>query len=203
MKQLKALILRHGDTSLNASNCYRGWTDIPLNSKGKAQAVVAANFLSKYPIKTILCSPLLRAFLTASIVAAKHDVEVTQTRGLLPWNVGFFSGHNRDEHEDALRLFVESPDVVVPGGESLTAFENRSYAFFEHYLNNSEGLVLFVGHTSNVTALVNATEGANKVEPEFGDSVQPGGVAAIYFDGKNHTVETILGKPEEAVFGAS
>ena len=203
MKTLKGFIVRHGETELNDANCYRGWTDIPLNSKGLRQATEAAKFLSKYPIKTVLSSPLLRAFVTANIVAAFHNVEVTTTRGLFPWNIGFFSGRDREEHGDALRLFVNNPNVAVPGGESLLAFEDRQFTFYDHYLKKSEGLVLFVAHTSNVTALVNATEGAHEVEPEFGDSVQPGGVAAIYeVDGK-HVVETIFGKKEEAVFGGS
>jgi broad specificity phosphatase PhoE len=198
-----ALILRHGSTELNERGCFRSWLDVPLSDEGIEQAHAAAKELKKYDIKNIICSPLLRAFVTADICS--QGLMVFQHRGLLPWRLGIFSGLPKNENQDALRLFAENPEVCVPGGESLDDFEERQYAFWEAALKKArtEGLTLFVAHTSNVVALVNFTEGAERTEPEFGETVKPGGIAAIYWNGKNHTVEPIFGKPEEAVFGGS
>jgi hypothetical protein len=116
-----------------------------------------------------------------------------------------FSGIDRDQNNPALRLFVHSPYVVIPGGESLEDFEQRQFAFWKEALTNAQatGLTLFVAHTSNCVALVNFTEGNENIEPELGDSVQPGGIEAIYWDGAKHSVEPIFGGEEDAVFGGS
>jgi broad specificity phosphatase PhoE len=202
-EKLIGLILRHGETALNQQKCFRSWLDVPLNEKGVAQAHAAAKFLKQFPLKHVICSPLLRAFVTADI--ASQGLPVFQHRGLFPWRLGILSGLPKDENQKVLRLFVDSPAVCVPGGESLFDFEERSYAFWKAALPmaRENGLTLYVAHTSNVTALVNFTEGAHEVEPEFGDSVKPGGVGAIYFDGKHHRVESIFGEEEPAQFGGS
>jgi broad specificity phosphatase PhoE len=95
--------------------------------------------------------------------------------------------------------------VQIPGGESLEDFEQRQFAFWKEALARARttGLTLFVTHTSDVTALVNFTENNESVEPEFGESVKPGGVGAIYWDGKKHCLEPIFGGEEAAVFGGS
>ena len=65
------------------------------------------------------------------------------------------------------------------------------------------GLTLYIAHTSNVTALQNFCEGMENIEPEMGESVKPGGVGAIYYDGEFHRVEPIFGQAEVAAFGGS
>ena len=204
-KKLVGLILRHGETTANRDKLFRSWIDFPLDDNGIRQANDAAGFLKKFPIKHIICSPLLRAFVTADIASKQHKVQVYQHRGLFPWRLGFFSGLSRDENEDGLRLFVQNPSVTVPGGESLADFEDRSFAFWKAALKlaRENGLTLYVAHTSNCVALGNFTEGSKEGEPEFSDTVQPGGIAAIYFDGKQHSLEVIFGEEKTAKFGGS
>lgn len=207
-EQLVALVARHGSTALNEQDCFRSWTDVALSAKGEDQAHKMAQFLKKsYPaIRRITCSPLLRAFDTAHVCGAALGVCPHETRGLFPWRLGIFSGLPKEDNQAALRLFVENPLVPVPNGESLDDFEGRQFAFWAPALeacHTAAGLDLFVCHTSNVTALVNFTEGGGSIEPEFGDSVKPGGVGAIYWDGKKHRVEAIFGEEEKAQFGGS
>ena len=202
---LIGLILRHGETAVNAEGLFRSWSDPPLTDQGKQQAAAASKFLQKFPIKHVITSPLLRAFVTADYAAAPHGVRVFQHRGLFPWRLGIFTGLSKTEYQPALRLFVQNPEVCVPEGESLQDFEDRQYTFWTAALKmaRKEGLTLYVAHTSNVTALENFTEGMEKTEPEFGESVKPGGVGAIYWNGKNHRLEPIFGQPEVAQFGGS
>jgi broad specificity phosphatase PhoE len=202
-EQLVALVMRHGETELNASGAFRSWVDIPLNETGVQQAKDAAKFLKKYDVKNIISSPLLRAFVTADICSG--GLQVFQHRGLFPWRLGIFSGLPRDEHQDALRLFVKSPQVTIPGGESLQDFEDRQFAFWETALRKSrnEGLTLYVAHTSNVVSLENFANEEDSGEPESSESVKPGGVAAIWWDGGYHRVDPIFGTPEVAKFGSS
>jgi broad specificity phosphatase PhoE len=204
-KYLVGLILRHGETDLNDKSCFRSWLDVPLNDDGIQQAQQAAEFLKKYPLRHVICSPLLRAFVTATIAAAPRKLQVGQTRGLFPWRLGIFSGLSKDENQPALRLFVRNPDVCIPGGESLNDFDDRQFAFWDAALKLARvnGLTLYVAHTSNVIALQNFTQDGESLEPEGADTVQPGGIAAIWFDGKNHRVEPIFGQAEAAKFGGS
>jgi broad specificity phosphatase PhoE len=204
-RQLVALCLRHGQTSLNDSNCFRSWLDVPLDDTGIKQAQEAAEFLSKYAIRNVICSPLLRAFVTASTVAAPHNLSIGQTRGLFPWHLGLMAGLSKEEYQDALRLFVDNPDVCIPNGESLNDFEDRQFAFWNVALKHAQdtGLTLFVAHTSNIIALQSFTDHTRSLEPEDADTVKPGGIVAVYFDGTHHFLEPIFGKAEEAVFGGS
>jgi broad specificity phosphatase PhoE len=202
---LVGFIARHGETAANAEDRFRGWLDIPLNDKGVKQAHQAAEFLKGYPIRNVICSPLLRAFVTADVIAAPRKLQVGQHRGLFPLDVGVFSGLSKPDNQAALRLFVKSPDVVIPGGESLADFEERQFAFWDTALKLARvaGLTLFVAHTSNVIALQNLTEDGEAMEPEDGDTVKPGGIAAIYWDGQKHHVEPVFGQAEAARFGGS
>jgi glucosyl-3-phosphoglycerate phosphatase len=61
--------LRHGETDHNRQNIVQGWTDIPLNGLGEAQARQSAEMLRTAPITRIIASPLQRAHRTAQIVA--------------------------------------------------------------------------------------------------------------------------------------
>lgn len=202
-EKLVALLLRHGTTELNEAGCFRSWLDVPLAPEGIAQAQLAAKFLQKYPIKRILCSPLLRAFVTADLAAKPHGLHVNQHRGLFPWRLGVFSGKPKKDTQAALKLFVNSPQVPIPEGESLEAFENRQFAFFEAVLKEKAGLTLMVCHTSNVVALQNFTEDERLGEPEDAETVKPGGVLAVYWDGKQHRAEAVFGAAEPAKFGGS
>ena len=202
---LIGLILRHGETAANREGLFRSWSDPPLNDEGKRQAIAAAQFLKQFQIQHVISSPLLRAFVTADYAAAPHGLQVFQHRGLFPWRLGIFTGLAKDEYQPALRLFVQNPGVCVPEGESLSDFEDRQWAFWKAALEMARkgGLTLYVAHTSNVTALENFTEGMEEIEPELGESVKPGGVGAIYWNGSNHRVDVIYGQEEAAVFGGS
>jgi len=203
-EKLVALVLRHGDTVLNETGCYRSWLDVPLSPGGIKQAEAAAKFISKFPIKRVMCSPLLRAFVTADIAAKPHKLHVNQMRGLFPWRLGVFSGRSKKDNQAALKLFVASRDVAIPDGESLNAFEDRQFAFFAASLGQGDQpLTLYVCHTSNCAALQNFTDDENRGEPEDADMVKPGGVLAVYWDGKLHRAEAVFGQAEPAQFGGS
>lgn len=201
--KLIGYILRHGETVTNAEEKVRGWMDSPLNQAGIAQAKAAKEFLSAKPIKFIYCSPLLRAFMTADIASMPHKLMVYQHRGLLPWNTGIFAGMSKKDTKDAVELFVQSRNVVIPNGESLDAFEDRIFAFFDAALKLAQknGLTLWVCHNSTITALAHMMDGPDADHMQ--DTVNPGGVDEIWYDGKQHSMKPVFGKPEASTFGVS
>lgn len=134
-KRLIALILRHGETELNAGDCFRSRLDPPLDDNGIRQAEKAAKWIAKnHKIFKIVSSPQLRAVQTADIVAEEVGVCVEQDRGLMPWALGFLSGKDKEKFQPILDLFIDNPKTEIPDGESLDAFEERTSEFFEEAL---------------------------------------------------------------------
>lgn len=72
----RLLLVRHGESALNAADCFTGRLDVPLTPAGAAQARQAARLVaaSGYPVGAVLTSPMLRARQTAEIIAAELQV---------------------------------------------------------------------------------------------------------------------------------
>ena len=66
--------LRHGETDWNARNLSQGNVDVPLNEVGLAQARTAAEVLRTRGIRSVVTSPLSRAYDTAAIVGERIGV---------------------------------------------------------------------------------------------------------------------------------
>ncbi len=69
----RIILLRHAETAWNAKGKKQGWTDIPLNEKGKEQAKALGDLLSDITVKTFYASALSRATETAEIIASSHE----------------------------------------------------------------------------------------------------------------------------------
>src|SRR5438034_11448310 len=62
-------LARHGTTTLNVENRYRGRRDIPLDAQGYQDAVDAARRLSAVGLTAVYTGPLRRTAATAQIIA--------------------------------------------------------------------------------------------------------------------------------------
>ena len=62
------LCFRHGVTDWNRQGLFQGFTDIPLNDEGIAQAQAAAQQLRDVKLRLVVSSPLIRAVKTAEIM---------------------------------------------------------------------------------------------------------------------------------------
>jgi probable phosphoglycerate mutase len=94
------LLARHGETDWNRDNRFQGHTDIELNARGRAQAEELAAALARMgAIAAVYASPLLRAYETATIVAARLALEVTQVPDLREVDTGEWSGLSQVEIE--------------------------------------------------------------------------------------------------------
>src|ERR671911_195834 len=63
------LLIRHGQSTANASGVWQGQLDFPLSKEGRRQAATAGDALKGTRISGVYTSPLSRAFDTAEIVA--------------------------------------------------------------------------------------------------------------------------------------
>ena len=68
--------LRHGETDWNARELSQGNIDVPLNEDGVAQANTAARLLRTRGLRSIVASPLSRAYDTARTVAEPPGLPV-------------------------------------------------------------------------------------------------------------------------------
>lgn len=203
-KTLIALLHRHGSTVLNESNTFRSRMDPPLDEQGLFQAERAAEFLERYDIERVVTSPMMRAWQTAEVMQlAMPHVPVVTDRWLMPWDLGFMAGKDREAYGPILELYVNSPELRPPDGESLLAFKDRTARFFEREFEQAEGLTCYVCHTSNIVSLNNIINGNDDLKPEIGESVGPGGVVAIYEGPRGLEMEPVWGVEKKAEYGVS
>lgn len=191
--------VRHGETDGNKEKKFRGWIDVALNDTGIAQAKLARKFLADKGIKEVFCSDLGRAVTTAKLVmptiSPEHD------KDLRPWDVGIFSGKERDIYQDSLNKYIDDPEKPIPDGESLKEFADRNKKEIEKYLKiaKKEGPILLVFHSSNAIQMEKLIEGKDELgRPEDVDRVLPGGIMCVLDEGDaGLKVEVVFGDQPE------
>lgn len=181
-----AYILRHGTTEANINDEFRGWEDFELEEQGIQEAHEAAEWFLEHGVKPkrIICSPLIRARKTAEILGQALGVEVETDERLLPFNVGEYTGKDKDKTWDDFVYYLDHPDEAVPGGESVNGFGDREIEALDEYLTEAatDGPIILVAHTSNVViadCYLRTGEIGMNCRPEEKDIVAPGGVVAI------------------------
>ena len=86
-------LVRHGTTTMNVENRYRGRRDVPLDAQGWADAVEAARELSPIGPTAIYAGPLRRTINTAQVIADECRVpDVRILHGLVNLDYGEWEG---------------------------------------------------------------------------------------------------------------
>ena len=95
------LLIRHGQSTANASGVWQGQLDFPLSEEGRRQAASAGNALKGAKISGVYASPLSRVFETAEIMAreANFSGEIIPMTGLSERHGGVLEGHTWAEQE--------------------------------------------------------------------------------------------------------
>ncbi len=103
------LLIRHGQSTANASGVWQGQLDFPLSQEGRRQAATAGRALKGTEISGVYASPLSRAFETAEIIAreAGFSGEVIPMPGLAERHGGVLEGHTWAEQEACNPEFAE------------------------------------------------------------------------------------------------
>ena len=107
-------LVRHGTTTLNVENRYRGRRDIPLDAQGYQDAVDAARRLSRAGLAAVYTGPLRRTIATAQIIADEARVpDLRILHGLNNVDYGAWEGLTAEEaamfDPHAFALYRESP----------------------------------------------------------------------------------------------
>lgn len=183
---------RHGETTLNASNSFRGTANPPLNENGRTDAEELANYFEPICLSAIFYSDKIRSAETADVIASrKQGLPCFPSSALHAWNVGMFSGQQKSE-ENLIKLeyYIQNPTIPIPEGESLMSFKSRIRPCLVEGLelaNQAGKPVLFVVHSSVIHEVGSMIEGSHGAT-----LVKPGGIAHIYESGGQLHAEPLL-----------
>lgn len=144
---MKIYSTRHGQTDFNKQDLILGITNIPLNETGIEQARKLAEEIEKVgDVDFIISSPMVRANLTARIVAERCGLEIVTDDRLREWDYGRYEGKSRltdgfaeDKREFAVRMGGT--------GESVLQISHRVYSLLDEIIRKyNDKNILLVSH---------------------------------------------------------
>jgi len=124
-------LIRHGTTTVNGENRYRGRRDIPLDAQGYQDALETARLLRHAGLAAVYTGPLRRTIATAQIVADAAGIpDVRILSWLTNLDYGLWEGMTADEaamnDPEAFELYRSSPFLAAcPQGERLADARSR------------------------------------------------------------------------------
>ena len=196
-----AYFVRHGTTTLNAKNCFRGTMNPDLNPEGRQDAEKLAEYFKAKNLSALFYSSKARSEETAGIIAQKQPgIKCFGTESLWALNVGDFSGQPKNADNQAkMDWYVDHPSVPIPGGESLGEFKNRIRPCIMEALeiaNKSGEPVLCVVHSSVIHEVSAMFCGDHKSA-----LVKPGGIVEVYTENGQIHARPLL-KPDSTKMGS-
>jgi alpha-ribazole phosphatase len=157
---LRLLLVRHGETASNAERRFSGVGDVPLNNRGREQALALREALRAEEIHLAYSSDLVRALETAEAIAGGRPLGVVPTPDLRELDFGEWEGMTHDEirrrDPEALRDWEADPfRIPPPGGESLERLDRRVGWFMAGLGDRHRGqTVLIVAHAGPIRVLL-------------------------------------------------
>ena len=138
--RLRIVVVRHGETEWSAALKHTSLTDVSLTPAGKQRGSALASELQG-PFANVLCSPMLRARLTAELAGFPRP---ELDPDLLEWNYGDYEGLTTDE------IHARNPDWSLwrdgcPRGETPDEVGARADRVIA-YLRSFGGLNLLFAH---------------------------------------------------------
>ncbi len=120
---LELILIRHGETDFNRDDVFRGQMDTRLNATGIAMADATAEALKGKVFEAIYSSPLKRSMVTATRIAAPHEIKVRPSFDFLDINYGDWQGRTESEVKamwpSLYAKWQKKPGSIrFPGGES-------------------------------------------------------------------------------------
>lgn len=148
----RLLLIRHGETDWNVAGRWQGQTDVPLNARGRAQAVALVTPLAGTPLTAIYSSDLSRARETAEILARSTGLSVQVDPRLREIDLGEWEGQLATDiqtrYADLLAQRRANPfSVSPPGGETAASALARARAALKDIVQrHAQGSVALISH---------------------------------------------------------
>ena len=159
----RLLLLRHGQSTWNATGRWQGWADAPLSPAGEDQARAAARLLAGAGIARVASSDLQRARHTAELIAADMGLgEVVVDAWLRERDVGDWTGLETADIDERwpgqLDAWRDGRLERPPNGESDVDMLARVRAALAR-LAGRDGTTLVVTHGGVIHLVVHAFGG--------------------------------------------
>ena len=186
------LLVRHGESGANGAGFFAGQVDIPITSRGEAQARAAAKYVAKnYSVDAIYSSDLKRAMATADALSRVVGKEIVPDGNLREiyagkWQGVTFSALEKD-YADTYSVWLSDVGRARPdGGESVKELAGRVYETIEKIARGNDGKTVAVfTHATPLRAFMSVvlTGGTDRMRdiPWVGNASL---TKAVYEDGK-------------------
>lgn len=148
--------LRHGETAWNREGRMQGWAPVPLNDRGREQAIAAGEWLAaEYDFDAVYSSDLRRTRETTQRVLAAFDDPPAPSyeRAWRERDVGVYQGLTYETMDERYPTFAlgetaaKSPTSAPEGGESLATVSDRvTTRFRELCTAHGDETLLVVAH---------------------------------------------------------
>ena len=152
----RLILVRHGETEWNRTGRYQGHTDVDLSATGLWHAERLRDRLDGQRIDAVYSSDSKRALRTAQIITSKRDLAVLPCKELREIDFGKLEGMTNDEIQHHYPNWADmSPDVSLPGGESLNQLISRVKLFASRLVEHSDDkTILVVAHGGSLQVLM-------------------------------------------------
>jgi broad specificity phosphatase PhoE len=194
--QIILYVIRHGQTTLNKQNSFRGPLNIDLDKTGWRQANKLKEYFSGVEFSHAFSSPKNRSIDTANKILEGRDTKLVVNENLQALNVGDLAGKEKTPETDAIVEFhFQNPDIPMPGGESFNDFKARVNPLLKDAIEiglQEQNPVLLCVHSSIIHELGYLIGGHHTY-----CLVEPGGVAAVYIQDGELDAEPVYRAKEE------
>jgi 2,3-bisphosphoglycerate-dependent phosphoglycerate mutase len=163
------VLIRHGESTWNALGLWTGYKDVPLTSKGHAQARNAAQLIKDITLDIAYTSVLKRAQQTLTDILHElnsANIKIIKHQALNERDYGDLTGKNKwkikEEYgEEQFLKWRRGWDYPPPNGESLKDVYNRVVPYYKNEilpkLNEGKNVII-VAHGNSLRALVKYLE---------------------------------------------
>lgn len=156
----RLIIVRHAEAEGNIIRRFHGWTDSPLTERGHLQAERVAERLKGTQIDVIYSSSLKRTMQTAGYIAQAQNLPVSSSDELKEINGGEWEDLTWKELEEGWPADYDTWDNrphlhQMPGGESMTEFQQRALNEVLHIIKQNPGKnICIVTHGTVIRTLI-------------------------------------------------
>lgn len=146
----RLFLVRHGETEWAASGRHTGWTDIPLNDRGRRQAKQLKERLDEETFALVVSSPLSRALETCRLVGLGDHAVIDPD--LREWDYGAYEGLTTDQIRQEIPGWTIWSDRVRDG-EPIATVAARLDRMIARALEADGDVALFAhGHALRILA---------------------------------------------------
>jgi broad specificity phosphatase PhoE len=163
---VKLHLVRHGETEWNKLGRFQGQIDIPLNSRGLAQAKETAQAIAEDGEIALYSSPLQRTMQVADEISHLANVPVVPVPGVKELNLGELEGVTGEEMRnlwpDVYAAWNQDPGTLaMPKGESLSQLQDRAWQALQELeeAHSGDDVIVLVSHNFAIRTMIHKVLG--------------------------------------------